>query len=124
MSTQMTHGFGVRLVVAASPEAVGPVWHPNALADAQPLRWRADIQHAPSSHEAVARRARRARHRARETSADVGEAESHSPAPHMAHQSCRRNRIVVDVGGSFQDGSIIDLTSTGTQLVPNSDGEE
>jgi hypothetical protein len=56
--------------------------------------------------------------------ADVGEAESHSPAPRMAHQSGRRNRIVVNVGGSSPDGSIIDLTSTGTVRVPSSDEEE
>ena len=32
----------------------------------------------------------------------------------MAHQSGRRNRIVVDVGSSSPDGSIIDLISTST----------
>jgi hypothetical protein len=77
----------------------------------------------------MARRARRARERAREAAAalaavDVGEAESHSPAPRMVHQSGRRNRVVVDVAGSSQDGSIIDLTSTGTVRVPGSDEEE
>ena len=77
----------------------------------------------------MARRARRARHRARESAAalaalDVREADSHSPAPHMAHQSGHRNRIVVDVGGSSPDGSVIDLTSTGTVQVSGSDEEE
>ena len=42
---------------------------------------------------------------------DVDKVESHSPVPRMAHQSGRRNRIMVDVGGSSPDGSIIDLTS-------------
>lgn len=77
----------------------------------------------------MARHARRARHRAWEAAAalvaaGVGEADSHSPAPRMAHQFGRRDRIVVDVGGSFPDGSIIDLTSTGIVRVPVSDEEE
>jgi hypothetical protein len=55
---------------------------------------------------------------------DVGEAESHSPAPRMVHPWRRRNRVVVDVAGSSQDESIIDLTSTGTVRVPGSDEEE
>jgi hypothetical protein len=42
----------------------------------------------------------------------------------MAHQSGRRNRIVVDIGGSSPDGFIIDLTSTDTVRVPGSDEEE
>ena len=45
---------------------------------------------------------------------DIGKAESHSPVPRMVHQSEGRNRVMVDVAGSFQDESIIDLTSTGT----------
>ena len=36
----------------------------------------------------------------------------------------RRNRIVVDVGGSSPDGSIIDQTSTGTVRCLVSDEEE
>ena len=55
---------------------------------------------------------------------DVGEEESHSLALCMVQQSGRRNRIVVDVDGSSQDGSIIDLTSSGNQRVPSSDKEE
>jgi hypothetical protein len=42
----------------------------------------------------------------------------------MVHQSGRCNRVVVDVGCSSEDGSIIDLTSTGTVRVPGSDEEE
>ena len=77
----------------------------------------------------MARRARRAKQQAWEAAAalavvDVGEAESHSPAPRMVHQSGRRNRIVVDVTGSSQDGSITDLTFTGTVWVTGSDEEE
>ena len=44
--------------------------------------------------------------------------------PRTVHQSERRNRIMVDVADSSQDGSIIDLTSTGTQRVPGSDEKE
>lgn len=50
---------------------------------------------------------------------DVGEA-----APRMTHPSERRNHIVVDVGGSSSDGSIIDLTSTGTVRISVSGEEE
>ena len=130
-SAQMAHGSGARPAVAASPEAVRSVWRPGVVADAQPLRWRAEHRDAPWAlpDKAMARRARRVRHRAREAAAalaavDVGEAESHSPAPRMAHQSGRRNRIVVDIGVSSPDGSVIDLTSTGTVRVPGSDEEE
>ena len=42
----------------------------------------------------------------------------------MVHQSGRRNCIMVDVAGSSQDGSIIDLTSTGTVRDPSSNEEE
>ena len=42
----------------------------------------------------------------------------------MACYPARRNRVVVDVAGSSQDGSIINLTSTGTVRVPNYDEEE
>ena len=75
------------------------------------------------------RRARRARHRERVAAAalatvDVGEAKPHSPATHMVHQSGRSNRLVVDVAGSSHDGSIIDLTSTGTVRVLGSDEKE
>ena len=70
----------------------------------------------------MAWRARRVRQRAQEAAAvDVIEVESHSPAPHMMQQSGRRNRVVVDVAGSSQDGSIIDLTSISTIRVPGSD---
>ena len=62
MSTKMAHGPSSRPAVAASPEAVHSVWCLNALADAQPLRWRYDIKDAPSSDEAIARHARRASH--------------------------------------------------------------
>ena len=54
-----------------------------------------------------------------------GKAESHSPAPvQVAAILLRRNHVMVDVVGSSQDRSIIDLTSTGTQRVPGSDEEE
>ena len=130
-SAQTRHGSGARPAVAGSREAVRSAWRPNALADAQPLRWRAEHQDTPwtSSDEAVARRAHRARHRAREAATtlaamDVGEAKSHSPTPRMGHQSGRRNRIVVDVDGLSPDGSVIDLTSSGIVRVPGFDGEE
>ena len=55
---------------------------------------------------------------------DVGMTESHSPVPRTVPQSGRRTRVVVDIIGSSQDGSIIDLTSTGTVKVPGSDEEE
>jgi hypothetical protein len=42
----------------------------------------------------------------------------------MVHQSGLRNRVVVDIAGSSQDGSIIYLTSIGTAKVPDSDEEE
>ena len=90
----MTHGSGARAAVAASPEAVRSVWRPNAVADAQPLRWRVEAMDAPwaSSDANMARRAHNARQRAQEAAValamvDVGEAESHSSAPHMVHQS-------------------------------------
>ena len=127
----MAHGSGARSAVAASPEAVRSVWRPNTLADAHPLRWRAEHFVAPwaSSDENMAWLASHARHRAREAAAglaavDVGEAESHSLAPRMAQQSGRHNRIVVDIDGSSQDGSILDMTSTGIVRVMGSDEEE
>nr|ACC63518.1 unknown protein [Hordeum vulgare subsp. vulgare] len=49
--------------------------------------------------------------------------ESHSPAPRIMHGCGRRDRIVVDII-SFQEGSIIELTSTGTVRVTGSDEEE
>jgi hypothetical protein len=55
---------------------------------------------------------------------ELGGAESHSPVPRIVHQSGRHNCIVVDIAGSFQDGSIIDLTFIGTFRVPGSDEEE
>ncbi|XP_044405602.1 uncharacterized protein [Triticum aestivum] len=45
---------------------------------------------------------------------DVGAVESHSPTPRMVHQSRRHNRVVVDVAGLSQDGSIIDRMYIGT----------
>jgi hypothetical protein len=42
----------------------------------------------------------------------------------MVHQFGRRNRVVVEVTDSSQDGSIIDLTSNGTVRVPGSDEKE
>ena len=68
-------------------------------------------------HENMARQAREAA--AALSAVDVGEAESHSPAPHMAHQSGHRNRIVVNVGGSCSG-----LTSTDIVRVPVSDEDE
>ncbi|EMS59429.1 putative methyltransferase PMT17 [Triticum urartu] len=55
---------------------------------------------------------------------DVGEAELHSLVPRMVHEFGRRNCVMLHVAGSSQDGSIIDLTSTGTIQVPGSDDEE
>ena len=100
------------------------IWRLNEPADAQSLCWRTNIRDTPSSHEAMAQRARRVRNRAREAAADVGEAESHSPAPRMEHQPGRRSRVVVDVSGLSPGGSIIDLTSTYTQQVSGFDEEE
>uniref|UniRef100_N1QX70 Pectinesterase n=1 Tax=Aegilops tauschii TaxID=37682 RepID=N1QX70_AEGTA len=40
LSTQMVCGSGTRQVVVASLEVVRSIWHLNAMADAQPLRWR------------------------------------------------------------------------------------
>ena len=106
-SAQMVHGSSARPAVAASPEAVRSVWRPNAVADAQPLRWCAEAMDAPwsSSDANMARRARRARQRVWEVAValaalDVGEAESHSPVPCMVHQSGHRNRIMLDVASS------------------------
>ena len=42
----------------------------------------------------------------------------------MVHQSGQRNRVVVDVADSSQNGSIIDLTSTGNVRVSDFDEEE
>ena len=42
----------------------------------------------------------------------------------MTHQSGCRNHIVVDGDGASPDGSVIDLTPTGTQRVPGCDEEE
>uniref|UniRef100_R7WCY5 peptidylprolyl isomerase n=1 Tax=Aegilops tauschii TaxID=37682 RepID=R7WCY5_AEGTA len=71
----------------------------------------------------MARRARHVRQRAQEvaaalTAVDVGEAKSHSPVPRVVHvHPGRRNHVVVDVFGSSQDKSIIDITSTDTVKV-------
>ncbi|KAE8803977.1 Peptidyl-prolyl cis-trans isomerase CYP40 [Hordeum vulgare] len=104
------------------------MWRPNVVAEAQSLRWRVEHEAWPTSDDVMARRARRARQRARDAAealatVDVGEAESHSPAPHRVHHCGRRNRVVVDIGSS-QKVSIIDLTSTGTVLITGSDEEE
>jgi hypothetical protein len=60
---QMVHGSGARCAIAASPEAVRSVWRSNAVADAQPLRWRTEAMDAPwaSSDDNMTRRARHAR---------------------------------------------------------------
>lgn len=124
-SAQMVRGSGGRQIVAASPEAVRSVWRPNAVADAQPLRWHADDEaiRDPSA-EGMARRARRARQRAREAAVDVDETESDSPAPRrMAYNPGRRSRVMVDVA-SDHDGSVVDLTSTGDVQATGSDEEE
>ncbi|KAE8770569.1 Peptidyl-prolyl cis-trans isomerase CYP40 [Hordeum vulgare] len=76
----------------------------------------------------MARHARWARQRARDaaealTAADVGEAESHSPVPRMLHGCGRCNRVVVDVS-PCQEGSVVDLTLTGTIRVTRSNEEE
>uniref|UniRef100_R7WG76 rRNA-processing protein FYV7 n=1 Tax=Aegilops tauschii TaxID=37682 RepID=R7WG76_AEGTA len=53
---------------------------------------------------------------------DVGKAKSHSLASCMVHDHPRRrNRIVVDVTDSSHEVSIIDLMSTDTVKVPDSD---
>ncbi|KAE8801286.1 putative methyltransferase PMT17 [Hordeum vulgare] len=114
--------------VATSPEAVRSVWRLNVVAKAQPLRWCAEHEAWPSSNDVMARRACRTRQRARDAAEtlvamDVGEAESHSSAPCRVHQCGRHNRVVVDVDSS-QEGSLIDLTSTGTVWVTISDKEE
>lgn len=92
------------------------VWRPNSVADVHALRWRAESGHY-TSDENIVWHAHRLRQRAREAvaslSANVGEAESHSPAPRVVPGNpCRRNRVMVDVAGSDHDGSIIDLTCT------------
>ena len=58
-------------IASAQMEAVQSVWRPDTLADAQPLRWRAEAMDAPwaSSDANMARRARRARQRARDAAA-------------------------------------------------------
>ncbi|KAE8783932.1 hypothetical protein D1007_42573 [Hordeum vulgare] len=70
----------------------------------------------------MARRARRVRERAREAEAalvavDIDEAESHSSAPRMAHQSGHCNRVVLDVVVLSRDKCIIIGTSIGTVKV-------
>ena len=98
----MVHGSAARCAIAASLEAVLSVWRPNAVADA----WHAKAKDAPwaLSHTNMTCRALRARHRAREAAAalaavDVGEVESHSPAPRMDHQFGQHNCVLVDVVG-------------------------
>ncbi|KAE8774929.1 Peptidyl-prolyl cis-trans isomerase CYP40 [Hordeum vulgare] len=73
----------------------------------------------------LARRARQQAQEAAETQAmvEVGEVESHSPTPSIMQGCGRRNRVVVDIV-SFQEGSVIDLTSTGTVRVTESDEEK
>ncbi|KAE8792519.1 ATP-dependent DNA helicase Q4 [Hordeum vulgare] len=72
--------------VAASPEAVRSVWRPNPMSEVQPLRWPAEQEAWSSSDDVMAWRARGARQQARDVvkalaTVDVGDAESHSPAP-------------------------------------------
>ena len=55
---------------------------------------------------------------------DVREAVLHYSVPGMVYQSRRRYRVMVEVAGSFQDGSIIDLTSTDIAKVLDSDEKE
>jgi hypothetical protein len=59
-----------------------------------------------------------------DTAVDVGKADPPSPAPRMVHQSKRRNRVVVDVAASSQDGFTFNRTSTGTVWVPGADEQE
>ncbi|KAE8808864.1 ATP-dependent DNA helicase Q4 [Hordeum vulgare] len=82
VSAQPMVGSGV----AASSETVRSVLRPNVVAEAQPFRWRTEHEAWPTSDDAMARRARWARQRARNATkalaaADIEEAESHSPAP-------------------------------------------
>ncbi|KAE8777990.1 ATP-dependent DNA helicase Q4 [Hordeum vulgare] len=81
-SAQPVHGSGV----VASPEVVRSVWRANTVAEARPLRWRAEHEAWPTSDEVMARHARVAKQRSRDATealamTDVGEAESHSLAP-------------------------------------------
>ncbi|KAE8820882.1 Peptidyl-prolyl cis-trans isomerase CYP40 [Hordeum vulgare] len=95
--------------------------------ETQPLRWRAEHEAWPTSDIVMARRARRARQRSRDAAealaaTDVGEAESHSPTPRRVQHYARRNHVAMDIG-SFQEGFVIDLTSTGTVRDTGSDEE-
>ena len=130
-SAQIAHGSGARPAIAASSEIVRSIWRPNVVADAQPIRWHAEQEGNTwmSSDANMAWRAHHARQWAQETAAalmaaDVGEVQSHSLVTRMVHQSERRKHIMVDVGGSSPDRSVIDLTSTGNIRVSSSDEEE
>ena len=84
-SIQMAHGSSARCAIAASPEAVQSVWHPNAVADTQPLRWRTEAMEAPwgiirRKHGATCLPCE-AKGAATLAALDIGEAESHSLTP-------------------------------------------
>ncbi|KAE8782348.1 Peptidyl-prolyl cis-trans isomerase CYP40 [Hordeum vulgare] len=100
------------------------------MADTQPLRWHAEMEDTPpaSSDSNMARacpscEATCTGGGGSPQTVDVGEAESHSPVLRMVNHCGHRNRVVVDVG-SFQEGSVISLTCTGTVWVTGSNGEE
>ena len=115
----MACGSGAWRIFAALPKALPSVWRPNVVADTQPLHWRADDEaiRGPSV-ETMARHARCARQRVQEAAAalaaDVGKADTHSPAPQlMACNPAQHSCVVVDVSASPEhDGSTVDLTST------------
>ncbi|KAE8774570.1 putative methyltransferase PMT17 [Hordeum vulgare] len=98
------------------------------MVEAQPFRWRVEHQAWPTSDDVMARCAHRARKWSRDATedlvaADVRETKSRSLAPRRVQHCGRRNRVVMDVGSS-EEGSVIDLTSTGTVRVTGSDEEE
>lgn len=70
------------------------------------------------------RATQKARGAASALAADVGKAESHSPAPRwMAYNPGRRSHVVVNVSASDHNGSIVDLTSTGDVQATDSNEE-
>ncbi|KAE8771259.1 methyltransferase pmt17 [Hordeum vulgare] len=122
------HSWVPRSGVVATLEAVRFVWSPNIVADVQPLCWCAEDAPWASSDANMVWCACRASQRAREATealmaVDIGEVELHSREPRIMHGCGRRNRIVVDILSSVE-GSVIDLTSTGTVRVTASDEEE
>ncbi|KAE8811653.1 putative methyltransferase PMT17 [Hordeum vulgare] len=54
---------------------------------------------------------------------DIGEAESHPPTLRIMHECGHRDRVVADIVSSHE-GTVIDLTFTGTLRVTGSDKEE